>query len=172
MKYVLIAVAVLVLLIGVVFLVGLLLPKAHSATVHANYKAPPEAIYQAITDVASGPRWRTGLKKIEVVSRPGEPVRWVETADWGTITFVREVDDAPRRVVARIADESQGFGGTWTYAIEAVGTGSRLTITEDGVIHNPLFRFMARFFMGYHKTLETYAQDLGRRLGESVRVER
>ena len=172
MKYVIIVAAVLLAIVVLVVLVGFMVPRTHQASVRAQYQASPDAIYRAITDVAHGPEWRSGLKKVDVLSRPGEQVRWRETADWGTITFVREVDEPARRVVGRIADEKQGFGGTWTYDIAAAGTGSVLTITEDGVIDNPLYRFMSRFVLGYYKSLETYARDLGKRLGEPVNPER
>jgi hypothetical protein len=37
---------------------------------------------------------------------------------------------------------------------------TRVTITEDGKIYNPFFRFMARFAFGYAPSLETYFEDL------------
>jgi hypothetical protein len=47
-----------------------------------------------------------------------------------------------------------------------------VTISEDGVVDHPLYRFMTRFVMGYYASLETYAGDLARRLGETAHVER
>ena len=65
---------------------------------------------------------------------------------------------------ARIADPDLPFGGTWTYEITPDGGGSRLTITEDGEIYNPLFRFMARFVFGYEGTIASYMSSLEKRL--------
>jgi hypothetical protein len=48
---------------------------------------------------------------------------------------------------------------------------STLRITEDGEIRNPIFRFVARFFLGYTATMEAYLRDLGRRFGETVQPE-
>ena len=169
MKILLIIAAVVVAAIVLVLVVGFILPSAHVAAVRAHYDAPAERVFATVADVESAPTWRTGVKKVEVLER--EPLRWRETADWGTLTFVRDERVPPSRIVARIADESEGFGGTWTYVLAPAGGGTRLTITEDGHVDNALFRFMARFVFGYSKTLEDYLRDLGEKLGESVTVQ-
>lgn len=173
MKWVAIGLGIIVVLILAVVGIGMALPRTHSASVRARYDASPELVSETIRDVGRGPEWRSGLQQVEVLAREGEPMRWRETADWGTLTFERVVDEPQRRVVARIVDEGQGFGGTWTYEIEPNGAGSIVTITEDGIVDNPIYRFMTRFVMGHYASLETFARDLGRRLGEEeVRVER
>ena len=69
-------------------------------------------------------------------------------------------EEPPRRLVTRIADEDLPFGGTWTYRLEPDGGGTRVTITEDGEVYNPVFRFVSRFVMGHDATLRTYLDDL------------
>ena len=76
--------------------------------------------------------------------------------------------DPPRKMVTRIADPNLPFGGTWTYQIEETSKGSRITITENGEIYNPIFRTVARFFMGYHATMDGYLKALGEKFGETV----
>ena len=147
-----------------------ILPKDHIAGVRARYKASPETIYAAITDVARGADWRTGLKNVTVLQT--KPLKWVEDAKWGKITMVMDEATSPKKVVTRIADTSQGFGGTWTFEIAPDGTGSIVTITEIGEVYNLFFRFMSKFVFGYYRALEGYASDLGRRFGESAQVER
>ncbi|HEX6067083.1 MAG TPA: SRPBCC family protein, partial [Longimicrobiales bacterium] len=110
MKILLRILAGLLLLVVVVVAIGFALPKAHTASVRTMIAAPPESVYAAIADVEHATSWRSGLQKVEVLSR--NPMRWRETAEWGTITFVRDEDVPPQRLVARIADESEGFGGT------------------------------------------------------------
>ena len=130
--------------------------------------APPESVYAAIADVEHATSWRSGLQKVEVLSR--NPMRWRETAEWGTITFVRDEDVPPQRLVARIADESEGFGGTWTYEVAASPDRkqSTVTITENGTVSNPVFRFLSKFVFGHYTSLETYAGDLAKRFGGSA----
>jgi hypothetical protein len=168
MKIALRIIAGVVLLLLVVLLVGLILPESHTAAVEGRYRATPGEIYVAINDVQKGTSWRSGLERVEVLSAAGEPLRWRETAEWGTLTFVHESNDPGRRIVSRIVDEGQGFGGTWTYDIVPVGDGTVLRITERGEVSNPLFRFMSRFVFGYYDGIETYVRDMGERLGEAV----
>ena len=172
MKLILRILLVIVVLIGLIFALGAALPKTHTASVRTVINAPAESVYAVIADVERATAWRSGLKRVEVLER--DPLLWRETADWGDITFVRDEAVAPTRIVARIADESQGFGGTWTYEIAASPAqgGSTVTITENGTVSNPLFRFMSKFVFGHYRSLETYARDLAKRLRDNAEPER
>ena len=65
--------------------------------------------------------------------------------------------------------DNRHFGGTWTWDLEsAYETECHLTITEDGEIYNPVFRFIARFFMDYRATIDSYHAALASRFGEST----
>ena len=98
-----------------------------------------------------------------------EAVRlWREVGKHDVVTF-EEVEAAPpRRLVARIADPSLPYGGSWTYVVTPDGTGSRVTITENGVVYSPVFRFVSRFVFGHHATQEAYLRALGRRFGHET----
>jgi hypothetical protein len=76
--------------------------------------------------------------------------------------------DPPRRLVARIADPSLPYGGSWTYVVAPERDGSRVTITEDGVVRNPIFRFVSRFVLGHHATQDAFLRALGRRFGQEA----
>lgn len=69
----------------------------------------------------------------------------------------------PGRLVTRVAD-GLPYGGTWTFELAPEGGGTRLTITERGEVHNPIFRVLARFVFGYAATMEAYLEDLAARL--------
>ena len=70
-------------------------------------------------------------------------------------------------MVTRIADPHLPFGGTWTYEIAPTATGSSLTITENGEIYNPVFRFIARYIQGYTATIDNYLKALRAKLQAS-----
>jgi len=163
---------VIVGLIALVFGVGAALPVAHTATVRAHIDAPPESVYARIADVSAGLAWREGMQQVEVLSLPGEPLRWRETGGFGSIVMLREDADPPSRLSARIDDPGQPFGGRWVYRLDRDGAGTRLSITEEGEVYNPLFRFMARYVFGHYRTLETYIGALGRSFGSEVAIER
>jgi uncharacterized protein YndB with AHSA1/START domain len=171
MKWLLVSVAVLVLVIAAVVVIGLLLPRDHVATTTAHINAPADSVWQALTDVRDYPRWRPGVRSVEVLSTDGA-LRWREHTDDGAITFERSEEERPRRLVGRISDETLPFGGTWTYELEPETNGTRLTITERGYVTNPLFRFMSRFVFGHHRTQEDFQHALGRRFGHEVTVTR
>jgi hypothetical protein len=78
--------------------------------------------------------------------------------------FVIVEQAPPRRLVTRVADPELPYGGTWTFELEPEESGTRLTITERGQIHNPIFRVIARFVFGYAATMESYLDELEARL--------
>jgi hypothetical protein len=81
----------------------------------------------------------------------------------------------PRELVGRIADDERKlpFGGTRTYKIEPSTDGAccTLTITEDGEVYPPPFRFMSKYFFGHAATMEKCLKNLGRKFWEPVEVE-
>jgi uncharacterized protein YndB with AHSA1/START domain len=169
MRWILIAVATIAAAVAVAALVGWRLPRSHRASREQVMAANPELIWAAITDVEAFPSWRTDVKTVRRLPDRDGRRAWVEDGGSGKITFVVERADAPRLLVTRIADPDLPFGGTWTYEITPAAQGSRLTITEDGEIYNPFFRFMARFIFGYEATIASYLAALEARLDLSAR---
>jgi hypothetical protein len=43
-----------------------------------------------------------------------------------------------------------------------------VTITERGLVGNPIFRFVSRFVIGQTATMDSYLRALGKRFGEEV----
>jgi hypothetical protein len=74
--------------------------------------------------------------------------------------------DPPRKLVSKVKETEKMFGGTWTVAIAPVDGGSTLTITEDGWVGNPIFRFVSRFLMGHHATLDRMLKSVAKQFGE------
>jgi uncharacterized protein YndB with AHSA1/START domain len=171
MKWLLLAVGALVAIAAVVAIVGLLLPRDHTATTTAHIKATPESVWQAVTDVRDYPRWRTDVQSVDVLSANGA-LRWREHGSDGAMTFERSEERPPHHLVTRIVDETLPFGGTWTYQLAPEQDGTALTITERGYVTNPVFRFMARFVFGHHRTQEVFLRALGRRFGHEVTTTR
>ncbi len=171
LKWSLIILGVVLGLIALVALIGALLPRGHVASGRAKYRQPPRRLWEAISDFAAWPAWRKDIKAVERgEDLDGRPV-WVEVSSRGRMPLAVEVMEAPSRMVTRIADKKLPFGGTWTFEIVESDGGATLTITEDGEIYNPVFRFMARFIFGYRGTLEGYLAALGKKFGEEVTVE-
>ena len=165
------ALIVVAALVAIVFGVGTLLPVAHTASVRAEYAAPPNEVFEAISDYQRQPEWRPSVDRIETLpSRDGKPA-WQEVGRTGTIPMELTESDPPRRMVTTILSEGMPFGGRWIYEVEPTESGTALTITEEGEVYNPAFRFMSRFIFGHHRTATTFLEDLGRELGDDVTVE-
>jgi uncharacterized protein YndB with AHSA1/START domain len=164
----------IVLLLVLVSLAGAALPREHKASCAAVFRVAPERLWTILTNFPGRPQWLSIVKSVErLPDQDGRQV-WRETWGFGDKVDVEVVELAPpRRLVTRIVDNGRRpFGGRWIFEITTADSGSRLAITEVGWISNPLFRFLARFAFGYTRTLETFLKDLGRHLGEEMRIER
>jgi uncharacterized protein YndB with AHSA1/START domain len=164
MIWVLVAVGVVAGLIVAIVLIGLLLPKGHTASRTATFARPPEVVWDVIADFRAAPTWRKELARVEVLADAnGQPV-WKEVPKRGTpLTLQRIECDPPRRLVGKIADPKLPFGGCWVYELKPVPSGCTLTITENGEIYNPVFRFVSQFF-NLAATIELYLKQLGEHL--------
>jgi hypothetical protein len=103
---------------------------------------------------------------VELLPERDGKVRYRETGKDGSIEYEVERSVPGRSLVTRIADRSLPFGGTWTYTLEPSGNGSTLRIVEDGEVYNPLFRFVSRFIIGHHASIDRFLRDLGKKLGQ------
>lgn len=167
MKWILIVLGIIAGLVAVVAIIGMLVPRKHVASRTAKYQQSADTVWETITDFESAPAWRTDLKTVERLPDLNGHAVWAEISRQGRMPYEVTVSEPPNQMVLRIVDDKLPFGGTWTYEIAATEDGgSTLTITENGEIYNPIFRFMARFIFGYHGTMETYLKDLGRKFGE------
>ena len=169
MKWVYLIGAGVVLLLAIVALIGAMLPRHHRATRQARYRQKPEAIYFTL----AGPvDWRSDVKASgSLPDRDGRKRWWEQDSHGHKITYELVEDQMPWRRVTRMAEKNLPFGGTWTIDISPVPEGSVVRITEDGQIHNAIFRFMARFLFGYTGSIETYLRDLGAKFSEPVAIE-
>ncbi len=152
-------------LVLVMIAVAFLLPVEHSATVSRVVTGTPEEVWAVITDIESFSTWRTDIDRAERLEpRAGWPA-WREEGPSGALTFEMGAVEPPKRLVTSIVDEGLPFGGTWTYVLDATDAGTLVTITEDGRIYSPVYRFVARFFLGYEVTMLTYLDGLEARMG-------
>lgn len=109
------------------------------------------------------------MKSYEELSPQNGHRVWRETDKHGqTIAYETIESAAPTRLVTKIADPKLPFGGTWTYEISPTPTGSSLTITENGEVYNPIFRFVSRFIMGHTATIDAYLKALQTKLGGAM----
>lgn len=171
MKWILLTLGVLVVIVGLVAVIGLMLPRDHVASTTTTISAPADSVWEALVNVTDYPRWRTDVRSVDVLVAEGA-TRWREHTRQDAITFERTDAQRPTRLETRIADETLPFGGTWTWNLAPDASGTRVTITERGFVTNPIFRFMSRFVFGHHAAQEDFLRALGRRFGHDVEITR
>ena len=160
MRWIVWIVAAIAVVALIAVVVGYSLPRGHTATKTTRLPQPPETVYRLLSDVDRYPTWRPGVKALaRQPDRDGKPA-WTETVSGMEIPLYFERMEPPALLVARISGPSLPFGGTWTYRIAPAGSGSEVTITEDGEVYNPIFRFMSRFVFGYTATLDEFVKNL------------
>ena len=168
MRWVLAFAALLVALVLIVSVIGYTLPRSHVASASARFAAPPDSLWTSLTDVPAFPKWRPGVARVELLPDENGQRGWREFGKHDAVTYRVVESVAPRRLVARIADQNLPFGGSWTYDLAPDGSGSRLTITEHGEVYNPIFRFVSRFIVGHTSTTEAVLRALATKHGETV----
>jgi uncharacterized protein YndB with AHSA1/START domain len=165
LKGLLYAIAGLLLLAATIVLTGYSLPVAHTAVGTTEVAASPPEVFAIITAFERYPEWRTDVTRVDVEGEPGAGQLVREVGGHGEIPYRVEAYGPPMHLVTRIADPTLPFGGTWTYELSRSVRGTRVTITEEGEVYNPFFRFMSQFVFGHDATIEQYLEDLERRVG-------
>ena len=167
MKIALIVLVALVVLVILIVAIGAMLPKQHTASRTVELRATAEQAFALI----SGPQdWRTDLKEYKFFDE-GTRRMVRETDKRGqTITYEIVQSQPPSLLKRTIADKNLPFGGSWTWKIQPQGKGSTVTITEDGEVYNPVFRFASKFIMGHTRTIDSYLAILSRALQESAQA--
>lgn len=153
MKVALILLGVVAAVIVLIIVIGALLPKEHVAARSVKLRAAPGDVFRLV----SGPQgWRTDLREYKVFDQDGRHMVRETDTHGQTITYETVQSQPPTLLKRTIADKSLPFGGSWTWNIQPEGNGTSVTITEDGEVYNPIFRFVSRVVIGHTRTIDKY----------------
>lgn len=170
-KVLLIILAVLLVLILVVVGIGMLLPQSHVVARSMLLKQKREDVYALISEMKNAPAWRKDIEAVDEVKDESGELLYREKGKHGVLTYRIVKREAPQKFVTTIAEKDAPFGGSWIFELVDEAGGTRLTITERGEVYNPVFRFMAKFVFGHHRTMETYLADVAKRFSDVAAVE-
>lgn len=166
LKWLGIVIVAILVIGGAVFIAGSAMPQNHTASRTARLSEPPERVWAVITDIPAFPSWRKDVAVVEQLPPRDGKTAWKEVSGkLNALTFEVVTAEPPRHLVTRIADKGLPFGGSWDYVIVPDSTGSRITITENGEIYNPIFRVVSRV-IGYTATIDAYLEALAAKLGD------
>lgn len=157
----------------VVHVLGLRLPPDHTARGEIVLSADQLRVFQILADVANYPVWSpvTGVQPLKPDDQGRE--RW--TMRQGRHAFeITILDRTPTtRIVHQLRDERNVFGGTWTISLSTPTptpphTQTRVTITEQGWIRVPIFRFIMAKFHDPSANLRAHLDALAKHLGQQT----
>lgn len=165
MKFALLAIVALLSLIGALalatYLLGRSLPAAHIAQGERVIDAPLAHVAARVREVELQPAWRRGVTRIEVERRADGFLRYGEISGRDRIVFELREPQPQHRFESRIVSQDLPFGGRWLIDLDSMDANhTRVHVREEGVIHSPLFRALARYVFGHTRTLDTYLAEL------------
>lgn len=170
-KWLLIAVAIPVVALLLVFLVGLLLPARHTLARSVTVHVKPEVVFRAIAEVESLPSWSSAVLKVErLPDRDGKEATMQTLHGGMKMVVLTSESSSPTHIVRIMGDTAAPFFGSWTYDFSPAGEGCRVVLRESGEVRNPFYRTLARMF-GIDKHLNQHLHDLVRKFGETATVE-
>ena len=145
----------IVVVVALATAVGGMLPVAHTASRSALVATSPARAHALLAHVAGYPRWWSEVSRVDVLPPVGGRPRFRQHLSTGAVVFEIVQSIPAARVVSRIADPDQPFGGTWTVVLAPEAGGTRVTTTEDGEVYNPLFRFLSHYVFSQTATMES-----------------
>jgi uncharacterized protein YndB with AHSA1/START domain len=170
MKWIVRILIIFILIVGLAILLGLALPAHSEHTRSVTLKQTPDAIFTALSDVQSMPKWNRNMEKIEMLPPIDGKEATKQSFKGGmTMTIVTAESLPPTHLVREMRDADGPFVGSWTYEITPADAGSNVVLKEKSEIKNPFFRVMV-FVFGPTKYMDEHLVDLGKNFGESVAV--
>ena len=161
----------LLVLAAIGYGVGMSMPREHTVASRIQLTTPRDSVWAVLRAFGDYPKWDKDFKSsVRGTSRSGREL-WVQDVGGMTMSVEFKSVQAPSRMVTEIVtDEKSDWGGVWTYDLVANGSGTEVTITEEGWIKSPFFRVMMKA-MGTYSTMDGVLKALGARFGEQVTPE-
>jgi len=117
---------------------------------------PVDQVWKRITTVTDFTRWRKDMTSIQIVNDS----QWVEVAGSMRVPMRMGERDSLKRAVVVIDSIDLPFGGERVYELQPQGNSTQVTITENGEVRQPFFRFVSTFIMGRTATMRKYLSSL------------
>ncbi len=164
MRILFFVVAGMFVLVGLVAVAGLMMPRDHVARSSVALPATSDSVWEAVRTLGAMPAWWPEVQRMTFDSTRADE-SWLMENRFGVMRLTVTGESPGRMLMTRLEDSSGGsFGGDWSYELDAMEGGSRLTVTERGWVGNPLFRVLLRLG-GPHRTIDGYLRALARRFG-------
>jgi len=166
MKIAIVIMGVLVVSVAVVYMIGLLMPVKHHASVSRQFPVEKNILWQILTDYRRHANWRRDIVACDKVSEADTINEvWQESDSHGNVIRYESRDVVKEQTLKRvIISKHLAFGGSWTFDLAQHQTYpqalSTLTITENGEVYNPMFRFIGKYVFGFDTSMRRFLEDL------------
>lgn len=162
LKKLLIAVAVLVIaVIAVIGIAGFFIPAERSFENEIAINAPPEKVWQVLTDKGKYTEWQNQLTKVEII----DDANWIEypTNSPEPLKFRLEKDGRPSDMEFSYT-MGDSMHGHWKGEMTTTATGVRLKTIDSYKVEGLLMKIL----MGVFFDLDTFAKDWNTKLKQRV----
>jgi hypothetical protein len=160
--------AIVLVLLGLGYVGGFLLPRERTIESRTVILASPERVFGLVADVKGYATWRDDVGNLQI-EQDSAPLAWSETSAGWRLSF-REVKRERPQTLELEFESPSGFRGRRTYEfIKTNDLGNRTNFKRTDVIEipNPLRRVYSYLMMNVQSVIDAQTEDLGREfLGE------
>ena len=170
MKWIVRILIFLVVLIGVAFAIGYVLPAHTTHTRTITIRQAPAVVFALLADVQGMPKWNRNMEKVEMLPPANGKEATKQTFKGNMVMTIITTESAPpTHLVRTMGDAAAPFSGSWTYEIAPLPEGSQISLTEQSEVKNPIFRLMVKVF-GPTKYIDNHLAELAQHFGETATI--
>jgi hypothetical protein len=117
-------------------------PQTYTETASADFALSPLQVWFKLQDHEAMGEWHPDIDSVRWVNdKYGLGAEYIDYFTTGDSMRLRTTEYVPfTRFVSTIVDEDLPFSGGWTFELEKIPAGTRLTITENSEIPGAFFR--------------------------------
>jgi hypothetical protein len=151
--------------IGLILWYGYTIPVQHTAIASEHYDKTAPEVWSAIIQHEKYPEWHEDVYAIKELPTKVGYQSWKEVdADGNTVPFIILEHSPNVQLTIQTDDKTMDINYKRTYDLIPDTThlekGTTLKITENGEIHNFLFRVITHFFSGHSGDIDTFLRSL------------
>jgi uncharacterized protein YndB with AHSA1/START domain len=172
MRFFLLLLALLIVLTTGVYGAGSALPEEMITIRGAQYKAPPEELWELVTNYPEMRRWNDSIDNVTALPDPEtKETLWDMTDSDGRHLVLKVVVSEPMKLHrAEIIENDLPFLGSWQFEFTANDKGTWLKLTEHSRITNPFLRFATYYVLGSDYGTNAFLQAIGRHFLQEVEI--
>ena len=153
----------IVFIVIIIFVIGLLLPKQRIETRETVYEVSPKEVFDIVTNNNDW-KYRSDLKNLKIVEINNNVEEWEEISKDDNIIRFKTREKRPYSYYS-FDMESKVMKGFWTAEFKELENNNTLFIATEYIeMKNPFLRVLSYLFFDIGKYMETYQEDLGKRI--------